>query len=211
MTITDRPHITVTGHLQKEAWRVRELPPVELVRPGLWSIPVIFPNNPLRYVNVYVIEVPNGIVLVDAGWPVDEAWKKHLRKMDELKTSVQLAVHEQKDPLLIYKIESFELFGKMLTRINTQVLGMLFRARIHAENEVSEARPALKRQDPKIQTSRPEMESLGGDMGSSAAPSPEMSAPRPTQNPIINDLKIGRNDPCPCGSGKKFKACHGKD
>ena len=75
MTITDRPNITVTGHLQKEAWRVRELPPVELVRPGLWSIPVIFPNNPLRYVNVYVIEVPNGIVLVDAGWPVDEAWK----------------------------------------------------------------------------------------------------------------------------------------
>ncbi|MDD2818872.1 MAG: MBL fold metallo-hydrolase [Candidatus Nanopelagicales bacterium] len=75
MTITDRPHITVTGHLQKEAWRVRELPPVELVRPGLWSIPVIFPNNPLRYVNVYVIEVPNGIVLVDAGWPVDEAWE----------------------------------------------------------------------------------------------------------------------------------------
>jgi len=91
-------------------------------------------------------------------------------------------------------------------------LGMLFRARIHAENEVSEARPALKRQDPKIQTSRPEMESMGGDMGSIGnSPSPEVAAPRPTQNPIINDLKIGRNDPCPCGSGKKFKACHGKD
>ena len=120
------------------------------------------------------------------------------------------AQYEQKDPLLIYKIESFELFGKMLQRINTQVLGMLFRARIHAENEVAEARPALKRQDPKIQTSRPEMESLGGDMGSAAA-APEMSAPRPPQNPIINEMKIGRNDPCPCGSGKKFKACHGKD
>jgi len=74
VTVTELPRITVTGHLQKEAWRVRELPPVELVRPGLWSIPVIFPNNPLRYVNVYVIEVPGGIVLVDAGWPVDEAW-----------------------------------------------------------------------------------------------------------------------------------------
>jgi preprotein translocase subunit SecA len=142
---------------------------------------------------------------------LDDEWKEHLRELDELKQSSHNAQYEQKDPLLIYKIESFELFGKMLTRINTQVLGMLFRARIHAENEVSEARPALKRQDPKIQTSRPEMESLGGDMGSSAAPSPEMSAPRPTQNPIINDLKIGRNDPCPCGSGKKFKACHGKD
>ncbi len=143
---------------------------------------------------------------------LDDEWKEHLRELDELKQSSHNAQYEQKDPLLIYKIESFELFGKMLTRINTQVLGMLFRARIHAENEVSEARPALKRQDPKIQTSRPEMESMGGDMGSIGnSPSPEIAAPRPTQNPIINDLKIGRNDPCPCGSGKKFKACHGKD
>ncbi len=143
---------------------------------------------------------------------LDDEWKEHLRELDELKQSSHNAQYEQKDPLLIYKIESFELFGKMLTRINTQVLGMLFRARIHAENEVSEARPALKRQDPKIQTSRPEMESMGGDMGSIGnSPSPEVAAPRPTQNPIINDLKIGRNDPCPCGSGKKFKACHGKD
>ena len=140
---------------------------------------------------------------------LDDEWKEHLRELDELKQSSHNAQYEQKDPLLIYKIESFELFGKMLQRINTQVLGMLFRARIHAENEVSEARPAMRRVDPKIQTSRPEMETLG---------SPEMvnipqeaPAPRPTQNPIINDLKIGRNDPCPCGSGKKFKACHGKD
>ncbi len=141
---------------------------------------------------------------------LDDEWKEHLRELDELKQSSHNAQYEQKDPLLIYKIESFELFGKMLQRINTQVLGMLFRARIHAENEVAEARPALKRQDPKIQTSRPEMENLGGDMGSAAA-APEMSAPRPPQNPIINEMKIGRNDPCPCGSGKKFKACHGKD
>ncbi len=140
---------------------------------------------------------------------LDDEWKEHLRELDELKQSSHNAQYEQKDPLLIYKIESFELFGKMLQRINTQVLGMLFRARIHAENEVSEARPAMRRTDPKIQTSRPEIETLG---------SPEMAnipqeapAPRPTQNPIINDLKIGRNDPCPCGSGKKFKACHGKD
>jgi preprotein translocase subunit SecA len=131
---------------------------------------------------------------------LDDEWKEHLRELDELKQSSHNAQYEQKDPLLIYKIESFELFGKMLQRINTQVLGMLFRSRIHAENEVSEARPALKRREPKIQTSRPEM---------SAEPS--APAPKPTQNPIINDMKIGRNDPCPCGSGKKFKACHGKD
>lgn len=142
---------------------------------------------------------------------LDDEWKEHLRELDELKQSSHNAQYEQKDPLLIYKIESFELFGKMLQRINTQVLGMLFRARIHAENEVSEARPTLRKTNPKIQTSRPEI-----DMPSqSEAPQTliETSAPRPKpiQNPIINDLKIGRNDPCPCGSGKKFKACHGKD
>ena len=140
---------------------------------------------------------------------LDDEWKEHLRELDELKQSSHNAQYEQKDPLLIYKIESFELFGKMLQRINTQVLGMLFRARIHAENEVAEARPAMRRTDPKIQTSRPEMETLGSpEMGNIPQEAP---APRPTQNPIINDLKIGRNDPCPCGSGKKFKACHGKD
>ena len=142
---------------------------------------------------------------------LDDEWKEHLRELDELKQSSHNAQYEQKDPLLIYKIESFELFGKMLQRINTQVLGMLFRARIHAENEVAEARPALKRSEPKIQTSRPEMDMAMGGGDNMELPPAEMQAPRPVQNPIIKDLKIGRNDPCPCGSGKKFKACHGKD
>ena len=142
---------------------------------------------------------------------LDDEWKEHLRELDELKQSSHNAQYEQKDPLLIYKIESFELFGKMLQRINTQVLGMLFRARIHAENEVAEARPALKRSEPKIQTSRPEMDMAMGGGDNMELPPAEMQAPRPVQNPIIKDLKIGRNDPCPCGSGKKFKACHGKN
>jgi len=142
---------------------------------------------------------------------LDDEWKEHLRELDELKQSSHNAQYEQKDPLLIYKIESFELFGKMLQRINTQVLGMLFRARIHAENEVSEARPAMKRVEPKIQTSRPEMDLAMGSGDNMELPPAEMQAPRPVQNPIIKDLKIGRNDPCPCGSGKKFKACHGKN
>ena len=142
---------------------------------------------------------------------LDDEWKEHLRELDELKQSSHNAQYEQKDPLLIYKIESFELFGKMLQRINTQVLGMLFRARIHAENEVAEARPALKRSEPKIQTSRPEMDMAMGGGDNMELPPAEMQAPRQVQNPIIKDLKIGRNDPCPCGSGKKFKACHGKD
>jgi preprotein translocase subunit SecA len=142
---------------------------------------------------------------------LDDEWKEHLRELDELKQSSHNAQYEQKDPLLIYKIESFELFGKMLQRINTQVLGMLFRARIHAENEVSEARPAMKRVEPKIQTSRPQMDMAMGGGDNMELPPAEMQAPKPVQNPIIKDLKIGRNDPCPCGSGKKFKACHGKD
>ena len=142
---------------------------------------------------------------------LDDEWKEHLRELDELKQSSHNAQYEQKDPLLIYKIESFELFGKMLQRINTQVLGMLFRARIHAENEVAEARTALKRSEPKIQTSRPEMDMAMGGGDNMELPPAEMQAPRQVQNPIIKDLKIGRNDPCPCGSGKKFKACHGKD
>ena len=142
---------------------------------------------------------------------LDDEWKEHLRELDELKQSSHNAQYEQKDPLLIYKIESFELFGKMLQRINTHVLGMLFRARIHAENEVSEARPALKRSEPKIQTSRPELDLARGSGENMELPPAEMQAPKPIQSPIIKDLKIGRNDPCPCGSGKKFKACHGKD
>ncbi len=65
---------TVTGRAQKEAWDRNVLPPVEKVRPGMWSIPVPIPNNPLRYVSVYVMELDNGVALVDAGWPTDDAW-----------------------------------------------------------------------------------------------------------------------------------------
>jgi hypothetical protein len=65
---------TVTGTAQKEAWDRNVIPPVEKVRPGMWSIPVPIPNNPLRYVSVYVLELDNGVALVDAGWPTDDAW-----------------------------------------------------------------------------------------------------------------------------------------
>lgn len=139
---------------------------------------------------------------------LDDEWKEHLRELDELKQSSYNAQYEQKDPLLIYKIESFALFGKMLQRINQQVLGMLFRARIQQDNEMEEARPQQKRIEPKTQTSRQEIaqpiESLTED------PS-QIQTPRVIQAPIIHEAKIGRNEPCPCGSGKKFKACHGKD
>jgi preprotein translocase subunit SecA len=139
---------------------------------------------------------------------IDDEWKEHLRELDDLKQSTSNAQYEQKDPLLIYKIESFELFGKMLQRINQKVLGHLFRLQIQQDNGVQEAKPQLKKNNPKIQTSREEIATGISEVQGST---PEAAAPKPTQNPIINELKIGRNDPCPCGSGKKFKACHGKD
>lgn len=139
---------------------------------------------------------------------IDDEWKEHLRELDDLKQSTSNAQYEQKDPLLIYKIESFELYGKMLQRINQKVLGHLFRLNIHQDSNVQEAKPQLKRNNPKIQTSREELAAGNSEAQSDSAAA---AAPRPTQNPIINDLKIGRNDPCPCGSGKKFKACHGRD
>jgi preprotein translocase subunit SecA len=126
--------------------------------------------------------------------------------LDELKQSTGNAQYEQKDPLLIYKIESFELFGKMLQRINHKVLGLLFRTRILDDNKVGEARKPMRKDNPKVIASKEEF-----NHGSDSQEAVENSAPKIPQNPIRNELKVGRNDACPCGSGKKFKSCHGKD
>ena len=136
---------------------------------------------------------------------IDDEWKEHLRELDELKQSTGNAQYEQKDPLLIYKIESFELYGQMLQRLNQKVLGMLYRTRIFENGEVEEARRPLKKDNPKIVATKDE---FNGDSNQEAI---ESSAPKIPQNPIRNELKVGRNDPCPCGSGKKFKQCHGKE
>jgi preprotein translocase subunit SecA len=129
---------------------------------------------------------------------IDEYWKEHLREMDELKQSVQNAVYEQKDPLLIYKFESYELFQNMIHKINRDILAFLLRAHIpvrYAQN-VQEARQP-RRNDRNLQTSRPEL------TASSTSSEPK------TKMPVHVEKKIGRNDPCPCGSGKKYKNCHG--
>jgi preprotein translocase subunit SecA len=137
---------------------------------------------------------------------IDDEWKEHLRELDELKQSTGNAQYEQKDPLLIYKIESFELFGKMLQRINHKVLGLLFRTRILDDNQVGEARKPMRKDAPKVVASKEEFSNV-----SDSQDAVENSAPKVPQNPIRNELKVGRNDACPCGSGKKFKSCHGKD
>lgn len=136
---------------------------------------------------------------------IDDAWKEHLREMDELKQSVQNAVYEQKDPLLIYKFESFELFKQMVSTVNKEVTSFLFKGNIPQQassDDVREARQA-PRNDAKLKTSRTD-DSIRMPDGS-LMPGQE---PQKAQ-PVRVEQKIGRNDPCPCGSGKKFKNCHG--
>jgi preprotein translocase subunit SecA len=143
---------------------------------------------------------------------IDDEWKEHLRELDELKQSTGNAQYEQKDPLLIYKIESFEMFGQMLNRLHNRVLGLLFRSNIDSGDEVEEARrPAPRRENPRIKAGREDIS--GGPImagGGDRPPMPE-ELERVAQTPIRHEEKVGRNDPCPCGSGKKFKNCHGKE
>jgi preprotein translocase subunit SecA len=131
---------------------------------------------------------------------IDDAWKEHLRAMDDLKQSVQTATYEQKDPLVIYKMEAFELFRKMDLEINQKLVQFLCHAHLPLEDAVKEGRQQ-KTDLSKLSANRTE------DAGSNAYNDPSGIK----QAPIQVGPKTGRNDPCPCGSGKKFKACHGKD
>ena len=142
---------------------------------------------------------------------IDDAWKEHLREMDELKTSVQNAVYEQKDPLLIYKFESFELFKKMLGEINKDTMSFLFKGQIPAqENQQATVKQATAQAKPdmsKLKASREEFRE-----GPPAGTTQENGgAPIQKAQPVRAEVKVGRNDACPCGSGKKFKNCHGAE
>ena len=139
---------------------------------------------------------------------IDDAWKEHLREMDELKQSVQNAAYEQKDPLLVYKLEAFNLFRSMLASVNKELVSFLFRGGIAAQqapDEVQEARPQPKTDMRKMRTSKPELVHDGGTGIPQFDDTRELQKP----TPIRVEQKIGRNDPCPCGSGKKYKSCHG--
>ena len=138
---------------------------------------------------------------------IDDAWKEHLREMDELKQSVQNAVYEQKDPLLIYKFESFELFKQLMERVNREIISFLCKAEIPIQqsSEVQQAKAPQKTDMAGMRAGKAEAQPA------SANPEQTMPQTAPPQrvDPIRVDPKIGRNDPCPCGSGKKFKSCHG--
>ena len=133
---------------------------------------------------------------------IDDAWKEQLREMDDLKQSVQNASYEQKDPLLIYKFESFGLFKKMIQKVNRDVDSFLIKGDIFLQNE-SDVREA---QAPKG-LDRSKMKEERGDMLSQAHSNTQEVV---KTQPVKVEKKVGRNDPCPCGSGKKYKHCHGR-
>ena len=133
---------------------------------------------------------------------IDESWKEHLRELDELKQSVQNATYEQKDPLLIYKFESFNLFKTMVNKINKEVISFLMRADIPVQDS-SQVREAQK---PKG-LDRSKMKEERSDLLSQAHSNTKSQE---VTQPIVAEKKVGRNELCPCGSGKKYKNCHGK-
>lgn len=141
---------------------------------------------------------------------IDENWKEHLREMDDLKESVQNARHEQKDPLLIYKFEAFKLFQSILLKMNKEVGSFLMKCGLPTQNtEIRAQQAALpsKKEYDNLQTSRPETVTSGAQQ---LAEGGNQQQTQPKAQPVRVDKKVGRNELCPCGSGKKYKQCHGK-
>ena len=133
---------------------------------------------------------------------IDDAWKEHLREMDELKESVQNATYEQKDPLLIYKFESYELFKTMIDKVNKDLVSTLMKGHIPSQDPDQVKEAQRRRQVENLRTSRTDSIQTSGPSGGA-------DRDRKTE-PVRVDKKVGRNDPCPCGSGKKYKNCHGQ-
>ena len=160
---------------------------------------------------------------------IDDLWKEHLRELDDLRQSVRNASYEQKDPLVIYKVESFHLFERMLDNLNTKAISTLMRGQVYipapAPQQEQPAAPQMSRAMPQAHAAKPNYQtSRGGDFKTAnatlpseqvaaeaaqraAAAAPQGEKPRPM--PVKAGPRIGRNDPCPCGSGKKYKNCHG--
>ena len=141
---------------------------------------------------------------------IDDAWKENLRELDELKHSVQNASYEQKDPLLIFKLESVKLFDNMVNTMNNRSISILMRAQIPIVQELQEAAPEEHTQRQQYTESKQNLtQEQMTDPNQAAAAAQDTRAQQP-RTPIIKDKLPGRNDPCPCGSGKKFKNCHGR-
>ena len=142
---------------------------------------------------------------------IDELWKEHLRAMDDLRQSVQTAVHEQKDPLVIYKMEAFNAFNAMSEKLNRELVSFLCHAGLPAEQETNIREGRTRKTDlSKVRNNKADVDTAGQEYGANEKDYFDPSGPN-KQEPVRVEPKIGRNDPCPCGSGKKFKQCHGKD
>jgi preprotein translocase subunit SecA len=144
---------------------------------------------------------------------IDEGWKEHLRELDDLRQSVQQARYEQKDPLLIYKLESFNLFKQFIKKINVEIVSFLFKGNIPAregtpESAVKQVEGPKKTDYSQVTAGRP----TAPEMPVNAATDGQAPNPQAPQriSPVRAEKKVGRNEPCPCGSGKKFKQCHGQ-
>ena len=138
---------------------------------------------------------------------IDDCWKENLRQLDELRHSVQNASYEQKDPLLVFKLESVKLFDNMVNEMNDRITSMLMRAQLHVEHQVQEAAPELPQQQQYTETK------VDLDEQAQRAARERDTRENQTQQrrtPVMKDQMPRRNDPCPCGSGKKFKDCHGR-
>ncbi|NNC95326.1 MAG: preprotein translocase subunit SecA [Chitinophagales bacterium] len=136
---------------------------------------------------------------------LDDAWKEHLRKMDDLKQEVQAAVYEQKDPLLIYKLEAYNLFKMMISEVNRSITAFLFKGNIPVQD------PSQVHEGNRQKTNLSGMKTSREDKAL-ATPNQNGGPPRRDEKklePVRVGAKVGRNDPCPCGSGKKYKKCHG--
>lgn len=140
---------------------------------------------------------------------IDDSWKEHLRELDQLRQSVQNASYEQKDPLLIYKLESFNMFKEMVNTLNSKAISILMRGQIPIQEntEVQEAAPERRQDYSKYRTQKEQYPGESAQRNAAAQHQGEQARPEP----IKAGPKVGRNDPCPCGSGKKFKNCHGKE
>jgi preprotein translocase subunit SecA len=195
------------------------------------NIKQVFENNPNGYVNMAIPftdgrkgiqiavnmemavktegkEVTNALEKGITLAIIDQNWKEHLRSMDDLRSNVQFAAHEQKDPLLIYKFESYELFKQMIARTNSEITGFLIGASIAQQQAPRPAQAPRPVEQPKVTVQKAETRNLNQQLGMSAAGARPAEAPA-VKEPVRSENKIGRNDPCPCGSGKKYKSCHG--
>ena len=138
---------------------------------------------------------------------IDDCWKENLRQLDELRHSVQNASYEQKDPLLVFKLESVKLFDSMVNEMNDRITSMLMRAQLHVEQQVQEAAPEVRHQQ-QYTESKEDLDEQA-QRAARQQDTRESAAPQ-NRTPVMKEHMPRRNDPCPCGSGKKFKDCHGR-